>query len=79
MFDFLKADDAIKESRNCSDISIWVRSVAEKLDPAIIGYSNRQIDLVLAYLLIEKSSRDENYNNILSSFTEVYKMKGGVF
>lgn len=79
LFDFLKADDAIKESRNCSDISIWVRSVAEKLDPAIIGYSNRQIDLVLAYLLIEKSSRDENYNNILSSFTEVYKMKGGVF
>lgn len=79
VYDFFKAEEAIKASQNCNDISSWVHKVAENLNPSITTYSKRQIDLVMALLIYEQTLRDESYNNILCRFTEIYKSKGGVF
>lgn len=79
VYDFLNAEQAIKESKKCKDINEWVRSVADKLSPDISTYSNRQIDLVIALLVYEQSVRDASYNDLFCRFTEIYKSKGGVF
>ena len=76
---FLEAENAIVNSEKCKDIKEWVHSVTEKLNPGISGYSNRQIDLVMALLIYEQSIRDATYNDLLCRFTEIYRMKGGVF
>jgi len=79
VYDFFDAEEAIKESKKCKDISEWVHSVADKLSPGIHEYSRRQIDLVMALLVYEQSVRDASYNDIFCRFTEIYKMKGGVY
>lgn len=79
IFDFLKAGDAIKASRECEDIVSWVHCVADNLNSDLSKYTAKQIDLVMALLIYEQSIRDESYNDILCRFTEVYKMEGGVY
>lgn len=79
IYDFLGAEEAIKESRKHKSIDGWVHSVVEKLSPKINSYSKRQIDLVMAFLLYEQSVRDASYNDMFCRFTEIYKTKGGVF
>ena len=79
IFDFLSAENAIKESRHCDDINAWVRSVVDGLKPSVKEYTNHQIDLVLALILYEQSARDPEYNGIFSRFTEVYQDEGGVY
>lgn len=79
IFDFFKAEEAIKASGECNDILTWVHHVAEKLDPPVTVYSKKQIDLVMALLIYEQSLRNDSYHNILCRFTEIYKSAGGVF
>ena len=79
IFDFLSAENAIKESRHCEDINTWVRSVVAGLKPSVKEYTNHQIDLVLALILYEQSIRDSGYDDIFSRFTEVYQDEGGVY
>ena len=79
IYDFLEAENAISNSEKCKDIKEWVHSVAEKLTPDISGYSNHQVDLVMALLIYEQSIRDTTYNDLLCRFTEIYRMRGGVF
>lgn len=79
IYDFLNADKAVDESRGCSDLSMWVHSVADKLSPDITGYSRRQIDLVMALLVYELTLRNPEYNDLFCRFAEIYKKEGGVF
>ncbi len=79
IYDFLDAEDAIKESKKYNNINEWVHSVADKLSPKINDYSRRQIDLVMALLIYEQSVRDASYNDIFGKFTEIYKTKGEVY
>lgn len=79
IFDFLSAENAIKESRHCEDINSWVRSVVDGLKPSVKEYTNHQIDLLLALVLYEQSTRNPEYNDIFSRFTEVYQDEGGVY
>lgn len=79
VYDFLDAEEAIKASKKCNDINEWVHSVADNLSPKISEYSRKQIDLVMALLVYEQSLRDASYNDIFCRFTEIYKMKGGVY
>lgn len=79
IYNFLAAENAIMDSREVGDISEWVRSVVERLQPSIKDYSSRQIDLALALIILEQSLRDSSYNDILCSFTEKYNTEGGVF
>ncbi len=79
IFDFLSAENAIKESRHCEDINAWVRSVVDGLNPSVKEYTNHQIDLVLALILYEQSTRDAEYADVFSCFTEVYQDEGGVY
>lgn len=79
VYDFFDAEEAIKDSRKCKDINEWVHSVISKMSPRINDYSKKQIDLVMALLVYEQSARDASYNDIFCRFTEIYKMKGGVY
>ena len=79
VYDFLEAGNAIAVSNGINNISEWVHSVVDKLAPSIQEYSRKQIDLVVALILLEQSERDTSYRDVLNRFTEVYKNEGGVF
>lgn len=79
LYDFLAAEEAIKASAKCNEITSWVHSVVDSLNPSIKDYSKKQIDLALALILHEQVLRDAAYNNLLVSFVEIYKAEGGVF
>lgn len=79
IFDFLSAENAIKESRHCEDINAWARSVVDALKPSVKEYTNHQIDLVLALILYEQTTRDPEYDGVFGRFTEVYQNEGGVY
>lgn len=79
IYDLLAAEDAIEASKQCDNISDWVKSVVEGLNPSVKDYSKKQIDLVLALILYEQSNRDASYNDMFCRFTEIYKSEGGVF
>ncbi|WP_243184176.1 ATP-binding protein [Anaerotignum lactatifermentans] len=79
IFDFLKAGNAIKISRNCNDFLAWSNKVIDILNPSIKGYSNKQINLVLALIVYEQAERDSSYNDICCRFMEYYKSNGGIF
>lgn len=78
VYDFFHASRAIEGSKEFDSISSWANSVTEKLDPSPASYSKRQIDLVLALIVIEQSKRDISYTNIYHAFTEKYRNTGGV-
>lgn len=78
MYDFLSAERAIDSSKKCSDLTEWANSVVNALQPSIKDYSKKQINLALALLIYEKTTRDESYNDLYCRFTEVYQAKGGV-
>lgn len=78
IYDFLSAENAIIEARCCNEISDWVRTVVDKLEPSIKRYSNRQIDLALALILYEQSTRTPEYDNVYCRFAELYQEKGVV-
>lgn len=79
VYDFLAAEEAIKASKQCDNISDWVQLVVSELRPSVKDYSKKQIDLVLALILYEQSTRDNSYNDMFCCFTEIYKNEGGVF
>ena len=73
VYDFFEAGKAIDNSRKYSDIHLWTKSVIEKLNPTVKGYSERQINLLLALLLNEQVLRDSEYGDLFCKYTEVYK------
>lgn len=79
VYDFLEAGQAISVSSEIDNISDWVHSVVDRLAPSIQEYSRKQIDLVVALILLEQSVRDTSYRDVLNRFTEIYKNEGGVF
>lgn len=79
IYNFLSAEEAIKASAHCNEITDWVHSVVEGLNPSIKDYSKKQIDLALALILHEQVIRDATYNDLLIRFAEIYKAEGGVF
>jgi hypothetical protein len=79
IYDFLNARTAIENSQNCSDLSNWVASVLDSLQPSIKDYSRKQINLALALLIYEQTIRDPSYHDLFCRFKEVYQTEGGVF
>lgn len=79
VYDFLKAEFAIDKAKKCNNIVEWVHTVADNLSPTLSKYSKQQIDLVMALLIYEQTVRDSSYNDLLCRFTEIYKIKGGVY
>ena len=79
IYDFLSAENAIIEAKQCNDIAEWTRMVVDRLNPSLKAYSNKQIDLALALILYEQTLRDASYGSVFCKFTEVYKNEGGVF
>ncbi len=79
VYDFLDAENALKESDKITDVNEWITKVVNKLDPSVTKYSNKQIDLVIALILQEQAIRDASYENLYSRFTEIYLAEGGVY
>ncbi len=78
MYDFLSAEKAIDSSKKCSELTEWANSVVNALQPSIKDYSKKQINLALALLIYEQTTRDASYNDLYCRFTEVYQARGGV-
>ena len=72
VFDFFDAGKAFENSRKYSDIKEWVNAVVENLNPSVKGYSNEQINLLLALILNEQALRDDDYIDVFNRFTEIY-------
>lgn len=79
IYDFLKAEEAIEDSKQFDDLHEWVEAVVDKLNPSVKDYSKKQINLTMALILQEQTVRDINYRGIYHSFTEAYRKGGGVF
>ena len=79
VYDFLEAEEAIRDSARYDDIHEWVDAVITELKPSISDFTKKQIDLTMALILHEKTIRDPSYRNIYHTFTELYKNGGGVF
>lgn len=79
VYNFLSAEEAIRSAEHCNEISDWIHSVVDSLNPSIKDYSKKQIDLALALILHEQVLRDAAYNDVLIRFAEIYKAEGGVF
>lgn len=79
VFDFFKAGEAIDKSRQFDTIEDWVHGVVDELKPSVKGYSNRQIDILMALIINEQFIRDKAYANILCSYTELFQSQGGVY
>ena len=79
VYDFFEAGRAISASSGMDNISDWVHSVVDGLVPSIKEYSRKQIDLVVALILLEQFVRDTSYREVLNAFTEIYNNEGGVF
>ena len=79
IYDFLGASTAIENARNCSELSDWISSVVDGLQPSIKEYSKKQINLALALLINEQTMRDSSYNDLLCRFKEVYQAESEVF
>lgn len=78
VYEFFDAGKAMDLSGHYGSIEEWSRSVAEELKPSVRWYSNRQIDLLLALLLNERTIRDEEYQDVWKRFTEVFKRERGL-
>ncbi len=78
VYDFFSAEQAIKAAEPYDKIEDWERAVMSSLEPSIQGYSQRQIELVLAMIVYEKAERDITYRDVLRSFVELHGLKGSV-
>lgn len=78
VYDFFRAEKAIQASKECKDIENWSSRVVELLEPSLKGYTQRQINLVLALIVYEQAERDISYRELFCRFTELYWKKGGV-
>lgn len=79
IFDYFKADKAIKVAAKCENIDDWAHTTASNLHIDTNKFTKQQIDLLLAIILYEKSLRDSSYNEIFRAFTEVHRERGVVF
>lgn len=79
VYDFLSASEAIKKSQSYSNLNDWINSVVNEMNPTIKGYSQNQIDLVIALVLYEQANRNNEYINIFCKYTEKLESNGGVF
>lgn len=78
VYDFFRAEKAIQASKEYKDIENWSNRVVELLEPSLKGYTQRQINLVLALIVYEQAERDISYRELFCRFTELYWEKGGV-
>lgn len=79
VYDFFDASNAIGTSQKYDDIRLWAKSVADKLKPTIKGFSNQQINLLLALIVNEQVVRAAEYNDLYCKFTEMYRREGRVY
>lgn len=78
VYEFFHADQAVEASKALTSIEDWSAQVLEQLQPSLQGYTQQQIDLVLALIVYEQAVRDVSYRELFNRFTEVYWEKEGV-
>lgn len=78
VYDFFRAEKAVQASRGCKSVEEWSSQVLDLLNPSLKGYTQRQINRVLALIAYEQAERDVSYRELFCRFTEVYWAKGGV-
>ncbi|MBO6179907.1 MAG: DUF87 domain-containing protein [Selenomonadaceae bacterium] len=78
-YEFLEAEKAVMSAKKCSDIVSWTHRIIENLSLSVKEYQAEKINDLLAAIVCEQAERDASYENILKSFTEIFKNKGSVY
>ena len=72
LYDYVNADMAIQMAGKNGDIIGWVHTLLDNLNSEIKKCSDKQLDNLIAILLIQRKELDESYNNVYYRFTEKY-------
>lgn len=78
LFDFLHAEKAIENAKECTEMKPWLRNVINSLSPSVQSFETEQINLVLGLIIAEKVQRDAEYEEIYNHFTELYIKGRGI-
>ena len=78
LFDFLHAEKAIENAKECTEMKPWLRNVINSLSPSVQSFETEQINLVLGLIIAEKVQRDAEYEEIYNHFTEPYIKGRGI-
>lgn len=78
LFDFLHAEKAIENAKECTEMKMWLINVINSLSPSVQSFETEQINLVLGLIIAEKVQRDAEYEEIYNHFTELYIKGRGI-
>lgn len=79
LYDFFHAGKVMDSLKKIKDRNQWINFVVDSLEPSVKGYSNRQINLLLAFILNEQALRDPEYDNVFFRFIELYRKERRVY
>ena len=68
----MNADAALQIAQKNENIKEWVQTVLNNLRIGTKQCSDRQLEKLIAILLIQKTEIDESYNDVFNGFTEIY-------
>lgn len=77
-FEFFNSKEAIKSAETVSDIEEWKKTVINNIVPDLQGYTDKEINLVLALIIHEQAIRESSYNNVFFRYMEHLHYDGGV-
>ena len=72
LYDYVNADAALQIAQKNENIIEWVQTVLNNLRIGTKQCSDRQLEKLIAILLIQKTEIDESYNDVFNGFTEIY-------
>ena len=78
LFDFLHAEKAIENAKECTEMKPWLKNVINSLSPSVQSFETEQINLALGLIIAEKVQRDAEYEEIYNHFTELYIKGRGI-
>lgn len=78
IYDLLSAEEAIKKAEHCNELTDWVNTVVDGLNPSVRDYSKEQINLAIHLIMYEQSVRNADYVDLLCRYAEAVETKGGV-
>lgn len=72
LYDYVNADVALQMAGENEDIIGWIHTLLNNLNSETRRCSAKQLDNLIAILLMQKIELDESYNDVFCDFTERY-------
>lgn len=80
IYEICRAEHAFKKTeKKTTEIKEWTYLMSKELEPSLLAYDAKTIDMIIQILLVEQSKRDITYHNLLKRYVELVRGKGGVY